>query len=503
VRAYGAVADGKTKCTAAIRTAIAAASAAGGGTVFFGAGQYLTGPIHLASNITLLVDAGAVLRFSAEFDDYLPMVRSRWEGTEVTNFSPLIYADHAENVAIQGRGVLDGQGEAWWKFFRALRDARKKTGAWKTDSKWQHEFTRLNPLSNPAELPDDPDTLKSGFLRPPFIQLLDCKNVSIADVTIRNSPFWTVNPVGCDGVTVRGVTIENPDNAPNTDGIDPESCRNVHISDCHISVGDDCITIKSGRDRQGRRIGRPAENHTITNCTMLRGHGGVVIGSEMSGGVRDIAVSSCVFDGTDRGVRIKSTRGRGGTVENVQVSNIVVRRIRDEAIVLTLAYTDAPPEPASERTPHFRNIHISGISGDAGQAGLVLGLPEAPIENVSFSDIDLVAQRGFAIKDARDVTLRGVRVDTAGGPAFSVERTAGLVLAGVGTRAPHPQTPVVDLADVQRVFLQGCAAAAGTDVFAQVRGVTSARVVVVGNDLSGARVPIAAARELKEPVIAR
>jgi polygalacturonase len=498
VRAYGAAADGKTKCTEAIRRALAAASAAGGGTIYFGAGQYLTGPIHLASNTTLFVDAGAVVRFSQDFDDYLPMVRSRWEGTEVLNFSPLIYADKAENVAIQGRGVLDGQGQAWWAYFQTLKEGKRKTGSWKTDSKWQREFARLNDVEGPSfELPDDPEMLRMGFLRPPFIQLIDCKNVSIEGVTIRNSPFWTVNPVGCDGVNVRGVTIENPDSAPNTDGIDPDSCRNVHISDSHISVGDDCIAIKSGRDRQGRRLGRPAENHTITGCTMLRGHGGVVIGSEMSGGVRGVAVSSCVFDGTDRGIRIKSTRGRGGAVENVRISNVVMRGVRDEAITLSLAYTDTPREPVSARTPHFRNIHVSGVSGEAGQAGVVTGLPESPIEDVSFTDIDLVAGKGFVIKDAADVALRGVRIDSAAGPAVLAQRAARLVLSGVSTGAAHAQTAVLDLTDVRGAFVHGCAAPRGADPFVEVRGAETADIVLDGNDLGGVRRVVAAPADLQ------
>ena len=319
IRAFGGVADGKTKNTGAIRKAIAAASAAGGGTVYLGGGTYLSGPIHLASNITLYIDAGAVLKFSDDFDDYLPMVRSRWEGTEVFNFSPLIYADRATNIAVVGRGTIDGQGAAWWKYLRALKDEHQKTGAWRADCKWRKEFARVNPN---LEWPDDRQNLEMGFLRPPLIQLIDCHNVAIEDLTIRNSPFWTVNPVYSDDVTVRGVTIDNPLDAPNTDGIDPESCRNVHIADCHISVGDDCITIKSGRDRQGRRVGRAAENITVTNCTMGHGHSGVAMGSEISGGIKKIAVSNCVFDGTDRGIRIKSTRGRGGVVEDVRVQNI-------------------------------------------------------------------------------------------------------------------------------------------------------------------------------------
>ena len=185
VRDYGAIADGKSKSTDAIRRAIDAAALAGGGTIFFPPGQYLTGPIRLKSNITLFVEAGAVLKFSTDFDDYLPMVRTRWEGTEVMGFSPLIYADKAENIAIQGRGVLDGQGETWWNYFRTLKQDHKKTGVWKTDSRWQQEFFRQNPN---LELPDDPEMLKMGFLRPPFIQVLDCKNFLIEGVKIVN-PF--------------------------------------------------------------------------------------------------------------------------------------------------------------------------------------------------------------------------------------------------------------------------------------------------------------------------
>jgi Glycosyl hydrolases family 28/Pectate lyase superfamily protein len=499
VRDYGATPDGKTKSTEAIRKAIDAAVAAGGGTILFPPGQYLTGPIRLKSNITLLVDAGAVLKFSADFDDYLPMVRTRWEGTEVTGFSPLISADKAENIAIHGRGVLDGQGEAWWSYFRALKQDRKKTGVWKTDSKWQQEFIRQNA---DLELPDDPEMLKMGFLRPPFIQVLDCKNVSIEDVKIVNSPFWTINPVYSDNVTVRGVTIDNPNDSPNTDGIDPESCRNVHISDCHINAGDDCVTIKSGRDRQGRRINRPAENYTITNCTMLHGHGGVVIGSEMSGGVKKIAVSNCVFEGTDRGIRIKTTRGRGGVVEDVSVSNIVMKDIRGEAITLNMFYTDVPPEPVTDRTPRFKNIHLSGITGDAEQAGVLLGLGESPLEDVSLSDIHLTAKKGITIKDAKNIRLDGVRVDTAAGPALFAELTENLSIFGVGTNLPHADTPVIELTNVKQAYVHGCFAAPNTDLFLRVKGSISQGIVVDGNDLLGAKNAVVSSPDLRErPVL--
>lgn len=431
VREFGAVPDGKTKNTVAIRRAIEAATAGGGGTVFFPAGHFLTGPIHLHSNITLFIDAGSVIEFSRDFDDYLPMVLSHWEGTEVTNFSPLIYGNQLENIAIHGRGILDGHGEAWWSYWKALERDQASRGSWNTDSKWQREFVRLN---QGIALPVDTCRLDAGFLRPPFIQFLSSRNVSIRDVTIRNSPFWTINPVYCDNVIVSGVTIDNPDEAPNTDGIDPESCSNVHISDCHISVGDDCVCIKSGRDEPARRINRPAENHTITNCTMLRGHGGVVIGSEMSGGVKNIAISNCVFDGTDRGIRLKSTRGRGGTIESVRATNIVMHHIRDEAITVNLHYTSAPREAVSARTPHVRGIHLSGISGDAEKAGALLGLEESVLEDVSLYDIALSTKKGLTIRDAMNVELQMVRIDAKEGPAIIAERTEKLVGAGMAQR---------------------------------------------------------------------
>ena len=481
VRDYGAVPDGKTKATAAIQKAIAAAAARGGGTIYFPAGQYLTGPIHLKSNITLFVDAGAVLKWSQDFDDYLPMVRVRWEGTEVKTFSPFIYGEKLENIAIHGRGLLDGQGDPWWKFWRDLRAENTKTKKWTRDSKWQKEFARQNPK---LERPEDARRLDSQFLRPPFFQCLDCKNISIRDVTLKNSPFWTINPVYCDNLTVSGITIENPDDAPNTDGINPESCRNVHISDSHINVGDDCITIKSGRDAEARRINRPAENYTITNCTMLRGHGGVVIGSEMSGGVRRISISNSVFVGTDRGIRLKSTRGRGGIVEDVQVSNIVMKDIRTEALTLNLFYSDAPPEPFSERTPRFRNIHIDGVTGNAETAALLLGLEESPLENVSFSNINLSAKYGFLVQDARDVRLSSVRIDTETGPAVVARRTEGLDLRSISSAAPHAGTPLIELGNVKRAFVHDCFAAPGTDLFLRVLGPSSDGIKVDGNDLS-------------------
>ena len=478
ILSFGASPNGETKCTEAIAKAIDAASAKGGGTIYFPAGTYLTGPIHLRSHITLYVDAGATLKFSTDFDDYLPMVQSRWEGITVTNFSPLIYAYQASDIAIVGRGTIDGQGKAWWDFYNNLRH-----GGSKDRNKWQDEFTRLNK-DRIAEA--NYGLLNMGFLRPPFFQPYECTNVLVEGITIRNSPFWNVTPVFCVGVNVRGVTIISPPTSPNTDGVNPDSCRNIRISDCYISVGDDCITIKSGRDADGRRQGRPLENCTIVNCTLLRGHG-LSIGSEMSGGVKNLTIANCVFDGTDYGIRIKSTRGRGGVIEDVRISNLVMRNIVKDAVLLTTFYTKTEPEPVSDRTPIFRNIHFSGITGDAKAAGELTGLPEMPIEGITFSDIQLDAKTGFTLKDAKGIELHKVTVNTESGPAVTASATDGLEIDDVKTTAPHAGVPVIQLDKVKNVFVHGCTAVAGTETFLRVNENSTDEVTLDGNNLKQAK----------------
>jgi polygalacturonase len=475
VMKYGAKNDGTTRCTLPIKKAIEAAVKKGGGTVYFPAGKYLTGPICLQSNITIFIDAGALIQFSDNFDDYLPMVPSRWEGTDIVNFSPLFYAYKAENITIMGRGKIDGQGKRWWDFHHELYSKPKDYR-----SKWQEEFARLNAN---ILLPDNSDMILRGFCRPPFIQPMFCKNVRIEGITITNSPFWTVNPEFCDNVTVTGVTIINPI-SPNTDGINPESCSNVHISNCHISVGDDCITIKSGVDKPGRTMNVPAENYTITNCTMLSGHGGVVIGSEMSGGVKKITISNCVFDGTERGIRIKSTRGRGGVVEDIRVSNIVMKNIQKEAVTLNLFYKKSTPEPVSERTPQFRNIHISNITGNAYQAATLIGLEEMPIRNVSFTDINLKTQKGFSISNSENIVLRNLQIDTETGASVFVEKSKIIEIDGLKNLSPLPSLPVIELQDVQESFIHNCYQPVETNLFLKIDGENTKNIRLDGNNLS-------------------
>ncbi len=490
VTIYGAKKDSSALATQAIKKAIDAASKQGGGTVYFPPGKYKTGPVHLKSNITILIDAGAEIHFTDNFDAYLPMVESRWEGTDVTNFSPLFYANKAENIAIKGRGLIDGHGKKWWAYSEV--HVKKSPG-----SKWQDEFHRLN---KDILRPDLPGWVERGFLRPPFIQFMHCKNVLIEGITIRNSPFWTVNPEFCENVTVTGVTINNPP-SPNTDGINPESCRYVHISNCHISVGDDCITIKSGKDRAGRKMNVPAENHTITNCTMLSGHGGVVIGSEMSGGVKKIAISNCVFDGTDRGIRIKTARGRGGVVEDIRVDNIIMKNIRDQAIVLDMQYAKTNPEPVSERTPAFRNIHFSNITAEVNQAGYLNGLEEMPIENVTFTDLQIRAKTGFVIKSARDIAFHQVKVNTETGSSIHAENVQLLEINAVKNSTPKAGKPILDFVNVQDAFITQAFPVAGTDIYLKISGAKSQNITLESNQLKAAKTPVLKADEVKEEIV--
>jgi polygalacturonase len=478
---YGTFEGGQAKCTAAIAKAIDAASARGGGTVFIPAGTYLTGPIHLKSNITLHLDAGAVLKFSTDFADYMPMTTSRYEGTMVQSFCPLITADHAENIAITGRGTLDGQGQAWW--------AAVKGGS-KPDGPWLEAFAKANE-GNPAPI------LKRGFLRPPFFQPHECTRVLVDGVKFTNSPFWTVTPLMCDNVTIRAVTISNPGGeksqgagSPNTDGINPDSCTNVHISDCHISVGDDCVTIKSGRDEEGRAVGRPCENITIDNCTMLAGHGGVTIGSEMSGGVRNVTISNCVFDGTDRGIRIKSSRGRGGVIENVRVSNIVMRNIKNEAIHITTMYDRSDPEPVSDRTPIFRDLHFSGITGTAKSAAEILGLAEMPIQNVTFSDMQLTGKTGFKIKYAQGIEIRDTKVTAESGPALIADTTTNLTISNLSTTAGAKDIPLISLTNSKNVLIHHCVTLPTMNLFIQADETSAAETTLDANRTAGIENPL-------------
>ncbi len=411
-RNFGATGNGQALDTPALQAAIDQCAQNGGGTVFVPAGQYLTGTLFFRDNITLHLEPGATLLASQNPAHY-PVTANRWEGAEQLTYAPVLAGVGLKNISITGRGTINGQGQSWWQAFR--------------------EKTLAHP-------------------RPRLIGFADCENVLIEGVTLTNSPAWTVNPVRCRNVNIRGVTIINPPDSPNTDGINPDSCRFVRISDCFISVGDDCITIKSGTQFERPDLLIPCRDITITNCTLERGHGGVVIGSEMSGGVQNVVISNCVFIGTDRGIRLKSRRGRGGVVENVRVSNIIMDGVLCP-FTMNLYYncngakgdtsvSDKNPHPVDAGTPAFRNIHYSHISAVDVKiaAGFFYGLAEMPLKDISLTDISVslsggadpaypemaddipsMSQAGFFIRNVQGLRFSHVHISGQVGPTLDID----------------------------------------------------------------------------------
>ncbi len=390
--------------TQAIQAAIDRAAAQGGGRVILSAGEHVTASLELKSNVELFLEAGAVLRFTDAPDAY-PVLRTRWEGFEQENYRALLYAKGAENIAITGLGTVEGQGARWWAAFRegSLRAAR-----------------------------------------PCMIGFEDCVRVRIEGVKLHNSPAWTVHPLRCENVAIRDLTIVNPADSPNTDGIDPESCRNVRIAGCHIDVGDDCIAVKAGTEDAESPV--PCENITITGCTMLHGHGGVVLGSEMSGGIRRVVVSSCVFDGVDRGIRIKSRRGRGGAVEDMLVQGVIMRDVLCPFVINLLYFcgkggkdpivSDPAAQAVDASTPAVRRIRLSDVEarGVRSAAACLYGLPESPLEDISLRGVSIELVRaepdvpamnsvqepitlgGVFARHVRGLEMSGVRIVGCAGP---------------------------------------------------------------------------------------
>ncbi|HEX2628901.1 MAG TPA: glycoside hydrolase family 28 protein, partial [Chitinophagaceae bacterium] len=345
IRKYGAIADGLTLNTASINKAITDCSKKGGGVVLIPAGLWTTGPVEMKSNVNLHLVRGAILSFSTDFDQYT-LIEGVYEGkTAARNQSPVSGKDLV-NIAITGKGIIDGNGDVWrmigkdkltereWKSkveTGGLVSADGKTWYPSAKTKLAHEQKRTSTLLPGQTLKDFEDI--KDFLRPNLIVLNNCSKVLLEGVTFQNSPAWCIHPLLCEDLTIRGIFVKNPDYAQNGDAIDIESCRNVLVEDCILDAGDDAICIKSGKDEEGRKRGRSTENVVIRNNTVYNGHGGFVIGSEMSGGARNIFVYNCTFVGTDIGLRFKTARGRGGVVENIYIANIRMKDIMHDAIL--------------------------------------------------------------------------------------------------------------------------------------------------------------------------
>ncbi|MBQ9007885.1 MAG: glycoside hydrolase family 28 protein [Clostridia bacterium] len=398
----------------AVQKAIDALRENGGGQVCIPAGVHETVGLELYSNIELHLEAGAVLSFSDDPGDY-PVIRTRWEGYEQDSYRPLLYAFGQQNLFVTGPGTLEGNGRRWWELFH------------------KGEMTTARPC---------------------FICFERCENIQLRDFRVQNSPAWTLHPLCSSNILISGVSVVNPYDSPNTDGIDPESCRNVRIIGCYIDVGDDCIAIKAGTEDADEQI--PCENIVIMGCNMNHGHGGVVLGSEMSGSIRRVSVTGCIFNGTDRGIRIKTRRHRGGSLDGMSVSDVMMHDVVCPFVVNMMYYcgkdghepyvADPNPQPVDERTPAVRHIQLSNIhvSGCRSAAVCLYGIPESPIEdfrmnNVSIEMVDGEPETPVMCASSFPMNRAGVYA----------EHCRGLDLSGLnmtGVRGPEKQFVNVDLA---------------------------------------------------------
>ncbi|HEY1305531.1 MAG TPA: glycoside hydrolase family 28 protein [Vicinamibacterales bacterium] len=405
ITTFGAVGDGVTSCTEAIRRAIAACRAAGGGRVIVPKGRFLTGAIRLESNVNLHVAAGGTLAFSPEPRDYLPLVLTRWEGVELMNYSPFIYAFEATNIAITGPGTLDGQAgpDRWWNW----RGAGAARGAAQSQLPGRTRLIEMQARGVPVT---ERVFGEGYFLRPNFIQPYRSRNVLIDGVTIVNSPMWELHPVLCQSVTIRNVTIDS--HGPNNDGCDPESCRDVLIERCSFDTGDDCIALKSGRNDDGRRLHTPVENIVIRDCTMKDGHGGVVIGSEISGGARNIFAERCQMDSPrlDRVLRLKTNSVRGGVIENVYMRDVTVGQVAEAVVTIDFFYEEGD---AGKYPPTVRNIEVRKVTSTKSQyAFLLRGYPHAPITGVRVVDCRFDGvEKADVLESVKDLDLTNVSIN--------------------------------------------------------------------------------------------
>ncbi|MDV7138182.1 glycoside hydrolase family 28 protein [Maribacter sp. TH_r10] len=385
---FGAVADGVYDNTDAFKKVMGACSEAGGGIVLVPKGKFLTGPIHLEDNVNLHLEAGSEILFSKNLDDYYPLVHTSYEGTELMNFSPLIYAYEKKNIAITGKGVLNGQAgnDFWWPW------CGKDSYGWQEGDPKQHSsLKKLKEEMSEVDVPVNQRIFGKGeFLRPSFIEPFSCENVLVQGVKIINAPFWVIHPIKSINVTIDGVVVES--HGPNNDGCDPEYSKNVLIKNAVFNTGDDCIAIKSGRNEDGRRVGIVSENIIVQNCRMIDGHGGVVMGSEISAGVRNIFVEDCIMDSPnlDRAIRIKTNTKRGGFVEDVYVRNIKVGEVKEAVLKINLFYGIYGAQEG-DFIPRIQNINLENITvEDGGEYGvLAKGYKEVPIKDITLKNVTI------------------------------------------------------------------------------------------------------------------
>jgi len=502
---YGAIGDGKAMNTEAIAKAIAACAKAGGGQVVIPAGIWFTGPIQLKSNLNLHVEKGALVIFSSNRKDY-PLIDTWFEGRPEYRCMSPIFGENLENIAITGEGVFDGSGGAW----RPVKKFKMTEMQWKElltsggvlDQKgttWWPSAAAMNGAeyldnlkkTNPQPQREDYENVRD-FLRPVLLQLSRCKKILLDGPTFQNSPAWNLHPLMSENITIRNITVRNPWYSQNGDGLDLESCRNVAVYNCKFDVGDDAICLKSGRDEAGRRRGMPTENVQIYDCVVYHGHGGFVIGSEMSGGVRNIEIRDCTFIGTDTGLRFKSTRGRGGVVENIHIRRIFMKDTPAAAITFNMFYSGQAPivdpgqatefdaesvTPVSEKTPQFKNIFINDvIARGAAQAVELLGLPEMPLHNIELKNVSISAEKGLVGMNADGVKLVNVEILPQKGPVLAFHNSTNITIE----RAGYP---------------------AEVETFLALSGNKTAKINLIGTNLSHAKKEVKLAPEVNPNVL--
>jgi len=403
---FGAVSDSVTNNTLAFKNAIVECSKNGGGKVIVPKGKYVTGPIHLEDNVNLHLEEGSEILFSTNPSDYYPLVHTSYEGIELMNYSPLVYAYKKKNIAVTGKGILNGQAsnENWWPW------CGKDTYGWAEGMPKQTDSLNLPRLMDFGEkgIPvEDRVFGDDHYLRPTFFEPFECENVMIQGVKIMNAPFWVLHPIKSKFVTVDGVTVES--HGPNNDGCDPEYSKNVIIKNCIFNTGDDCIAIKAGRDAEGRRVAVKSENIIVKNCKMIDGHGGVVIGSEMSAGVSNVFVEDCIMDSPnlDRAIRIKTNSRRGGVVDGVYVRNIEVGQVKEAVLKLNMFYATYSNQ-TGEFIPVIQNISLENVRvKNGGYFGILAkGYDESPIKNVTLNNVIIEkVDKAFSLENVVNLKL--------------------------------------------------------------------------------------------------
>nr|WP_293834211.1 glycoside hydrolase family 28 protein [uncultured Arsenicibacter sp.] len=484
ITAYGAKPDGYTLNTKAINAAIQACSQKGGGVVLVPAGLWLTGPVELKSNVNLHLKKAATLLFTTDKSQYA-LVEGTYEGKRAARNQSPVSGINLENVAVTGQGIVDGNGDVW----RAVNKNQLTESQWKEkiesggvlkdDGKtWypSEQFKRASVgnrsmLLTDGKTPQDFADMKD-MLRPNLVVFTNCRNVLLEGVTFQNSAAWCLHPLMCRNLTIRNVTTKNPEYAHNGDGMDIESCKNFLIEGCTLDVGDDAICIKSGKDEEGRKRGMPTENGVIRNNTVYNGHGGFVVGSEMSGGARNIFVYNCTFIGTDKGLRFKSVRGRGGVVEHIYAKDIFMKDIAQEAIFFDMYYfvkfaTDGERDMrpvVNEGTPVFRDMHFENIVCHGATKGVfVRGLPEMPVKNIVMERLFLQAGKGVELIDASGIQIRKAQ--------FVTKETKPVILVENG----------------QQLTFDGITYDANAGLLFSINGERSQQISVTGTDLTKAQ----------------